>query len=354
MSISGPRGARSAAATSPAPSGREPEPVFIFGMNGSGTTMLLDSIGRHPELYAFPRETRLIPYLYAHREEYGDLSDDRSFLKLWNRVRGLPVFQFANGGTDVPLPEDWADHPRDLAGVLDGVFRYFAAREGKWRWCEKTPQHAQHLDSLSKLFPRGRFVHMVRDGRDCAASFYRRWKRTPELTMYRWKHVVRLARHQGELLGPERYMELRYEELTANPEIWLRRLCDFVGVPFDPVVLQSSHPYVRREVQIGTGPDLGGLKRNSGNWKKVLPPKRQARLERIGGAALHELGYETSEPEGDADLTSLQRRLYAAKDSMRQYAWEIRLKLSGRLERPWGLILSRPMVAWRHRRVNRY
>lgn len=355
MQITGQRGAAcSAAATSPAAYGRESEPVFIFGMNGSGTTMLLDSIGRHPELYAFPHETRLIPYLYAHREDFGDLSDDRNFLRLWNRIRRLQVFQFANAGAEVPLPENWATYPRDLAGVLDAVFRHFAGREGKSRWCEKTPQHAQHLDALACLFPRARFVHVVRDGRDCAASFYRRWKRAPELTMHRWKHVVRLARRQGSLLGPERYLELRYEELTSDPDFWLRRMCEFAGVAFDPAVLQSSHPYVRPEVRVGSGADLGGLKPNSGNWKTQLPPRRRARVERIGGATLHELGYETSVPEGDVDLTVLERRLYAAKDAVTQYSKEITLKLSGRLERPWTLILSRPLVAWRHRRVNRY
>src|SRR5690606_12199558 len=160
---------------------------------------------------------------------------------------------------------------------LDGVLRYFAAREGKSRWCEKTPQHAQHLDSLSLLFPRARFIHLVRDGRDCAASFYRRWKRAPELTMHRWKHVVRLARSQGAQLGPERYLELRFEALTADPDHWLRRICDFVGVAFDPAVLQSSRPYSSVEVRVASSPPRGGIEPNSGNWKVILTPRQCAR-----------------------------------------------------------------------------
>ena len=330
------------------------EPIFIVGMNGSGTTMLLDSIGRHPELYAFPRETRVIPYLFAHRSAFGDLSVDRNFLRLWNRVRRFGVFEQVNGGAEVPLPENWASHQRDLAAVLDAVFRHFAQREGKSRWCEKTPQHAQHMDRLSHLFPRARFVHVVRDGRDCAASFYRRWKRTPELTMHRWKHVVRLARHQGALLGPERYLELRFEEVTSDPERSLRRLCDFVGVTFDPRVLQSSHPHLHPDVRVGDGRDLGGIKPNSGSWRHRLPAKRRVRIERIGGAVLRELGYETTAPDDDLDLTPLERRIYAARDAVVQYSTEIASKLRGRIERPWTFILSRPLMAWRHRRVNRY
>ena len=180
------------------------KPVFVVGMNGSGTTMLLDSLGRHPELYAFPRETRLIPYLYANRNKYGNLRNDDNFRRLWHEVMRIPAFLHANGMEEMPLPKDWRAHARSLAGVLDGVFQYFSKQEGKHRWCEKTPQHVQHIAVLAKIFPGASFVHMVRDGRDCAASFNRRWRRTPELTIYRWKRVVLEGRRQGAELGNER------------------------------------------------------------------------------------------------------------------------------------------------------
>ena len=38
-------------------------PVFIVGMNGSGTTMLADSLGKHPDLYMFPNEAKVLPFL---------------------------------------------------------------------------------------------------------------------------------------------------------------------------------------------------------------------------------------------------------------------------------------------------
>ena len=334
--------------------GRGAEPVFIVGMNGSGTTMLLESLGRHPGLYAFPRETRLIPHLYAHREGFGDLSDDRNFLRLWNKVRHLTVFQYVNGGAEVPLPADWAAYPRDLSAVLDAVFRYFAAREGKSRWCEKTPQHAQHLHALSRMYPHARFVHVIRDGRDCAASFHRRWSRTPELTMYRWKRLVRDARRQGRQLGAERYLELWYEKITSEPELWLRRVSDFVGLEFDPAVLQSRHLYLQTQATPAVAPAGTSLRPNSGKWRHYFTPGQCTRLEEIGGAALHEFGYETSIPAGDRDLSALKQRTCAVKDALIQYSREIALKLGGRIERPWRIILTRPVVAWRHRRVNRY
>lgn len=345
---------RAVEALSAAGHARDAGPLFIVGMNGSGTTMLLECLGRHPKLYAFPRETRLIPHLYASRGRFGDLNDDGNYLKLWHEVRRLQIFRYVNGGNAVPLPGDWAEHPRSLTAVLDAVFRYFAAQEGKSRWCEKTPQHVQHLDVLAQMFPDARFVHVVRDGRDCAASFHRRWRRAPELTMYRWKRVVREARRQSVRLGPSRYLELRYEALTAEPELWLRRVCAFAGLDFDPSVLQSTHRFMTAEAAGRRAPGETSVLPNSGRWRHHFTARRRARLDRIGGAVLHELGYETSAPHADRDLSRLAQRAYAARDVVIQYSREIALKLAGRIERPWSNILYRPLVAMRHRRVNRF
>lgn len=326
------------------------EPVFIVGMNGSGTTMLLDCLGRHPQLFAFPRETRLIPYLMARESAYGDLALDDNFLRLWHDVRQLAVFRETNGHEVVPLPADWRHYPRRLAAVLDAVFRHFASAQGKHRWCEKTPQHVQHLLALAEHFPDGRFVHVIRDGRDCAASFNRRWRRQPELTVFRWKKVVTMGREQGRRLGARRYLEVRYEDLTAAPEQSLRRICGFLGLPFHPAVLDSAQPYLQsspRGVQ-------RGLQRNSGKWRTYFAPEALDVLERIAGRTLASCGYETRFPDSDMDLAAWRRKYWSARETLREYSREVWRKATGELERPWRTILVKPVNALRHRQHNVY
>ena len=322
----------------------------MVGMNGSGTTMLLDCLGRHPVLYAFPKETRLIPYLISRLGLFGDLSNDANFERLWGEVRNLGVFRLENGDQPVPLPADWRDYSRSLAAVLDGVFRYFAAREGKRRWCEKTPQHAQHLLALAEQFPNAKFIQVIRDGRDCAASFHRRWRRQPELTMYRWKKVVAAAQTQGQSLGESCYLEMRYEDLTAAPESSLRRICNFLELRFDNAVLESAQPYM----QAGNADSGRGLKRNSGKWQSYFSSRVQQRLEQIGGRTLAQCGYATRCPEADVDPAAWRRRYWAGAESLRQYGREIWRKLNGELERPWSVILSKPLNALRQRQHNEY
>jgi Sulfotransferase family len=325
-------------------------PVFVVGMNGSGTTMLLDSLGRHPALYAFPKETRLIPFLMSRVSSYGDLRVDANFQRLWDDVRGLAVFRETNGNAPIPLPEGWRDYPRSLAATLDAIFGYFAARENKHRWCEKTPQHVQHLLTLSKQFPAAKFIHVIRDGRDCAVSFHRRWLRRPELTIFRWKKVVAIGREQGRQLGTDRYLETRYEDLTTQPERSLRLICAFLAEDFDEATLESAQPYLQSADTEGRR----GLQANSGKWQSYFSPRLQQRLERIAGRTLASCGYVTQCPDCDANVPGWKRRYWSAAEAVAQYRREIWRKLNGELERPWRVILIKPLNALRQRRHNEY
>jgi len=316
--------------------------------------MLLDSLGRHPELYAFPKESRLIPYLAASQKRHQDLSDDRTFRALWESVLSLSAFEQANGNCKLTLPADWQDCPRDLGSVLNKIFCQFAALEGKLRWCEKTPQYAQHIELLGQLFPHAKFVHVIRDGRDCAASFNRRWLRSPVLTMYRWKSLVSECRRQAALLPPDQYMEVSYENLTAEPEVWLRRICIFLKVPFSTVILQSSRPYFRPSGEIDAADTVPALQINSGHWQRYFSPEIQRQLELIGGRALHECGYATLFPESDHNPSQLEKRILSARDALAQFSREIGLKLQGKIERPWRVILGKPFVAYKHRTQNKF
>ena len=72
----------------------EMRPVFVVGMNGSGTTLLLDCLNHHPRLYGFRKESRVIPYYIASVEKYKDLNNDNSltgrvfeFTDIWHNLK---------------------------------------------------------------------------------------------------------------------------------------------------------------------------------------------------------------------------------------------------------------------------
>jgi hypothetical protein len=109
---------------------------------------------------------------------------------------------------------------------------------------EKTPDNIRYLGLLSRLFPQAKFVHIVRDGRDCAVSC---WHHNLRLFNQRtrdqfgsidnfaasfadtWVSEVVAAVRFGEA-QPDRYAAIRYEDLIADTENAARGLFAFLGV----------------------------------------------------------------------------------------------------------------------------
>ena len=280
--------------------------IFVIGINGSGTTMLAEALGRHPELYMFPQETRVLPYL-VHRYPDSilhDLSARRALADALGRSR---AFWRCNGNQPLVLSDEVLAALNDFSSVVDAMYGHFAQLEGKQRWGDKSPMYLQHIDVLARVFPNARFIHIYRDGRDSAQSFHRRWRQSPSRTIFRWKKAIALGREQGKRLGIARYFELSYEDLTADPENWMRRVCAFAGLDFCPAVLSSSMQYMDESArQVAQGRMI----QNSNKWRTYFNSEQIDELEQIAGKTLADLGY-TVGLQGDKDLSSA--RLYWLK-----------------------------------------
>lgn len=310
----------------------EPPQIFIVGMNGSGTTMLLDHLGSHSAIFGFPAETKSLPYFIMNEAKYGDLNDAASFLCLWSELRES-VFGGAEAlRRDIPLP-DSSRH--SAAGAFDHLMGYLARSQGKRIWCEKSPMHVHHLTLLARHFPDARFIHVIRDGRDCAASFHRRWKFNPMRTIVRWKRAVRVGREQGRKLGA-RYYEVRYESITARPESEFRMICDFLGLEFERAVLGAG-----RGRPNSTVPEGGQVVRNERSSFQYFGPRRVAHMEAVAGLTLAELGYTCGNAFGDVDPGPMRMRWWAFQDDVVRFGTFITRQ--GRILRPskWGYLASR-------------
>ena len=105
-----------------------------------------------------------------------------------------------------------------------------------------TTKNDGSLPLIAELFPRSRFIHVVRDGRDVAALLAQR--RTsegrPSMTFddahHTWVTSVGIDRTFGHTLPENRYLELRYEDLIPGDVAQARDLFRFLGIDFDPAV----------------------------------------------------------------------------------------------------------------------
>lgn len=156
------------------------------------------------------------------------------------------------------------------------LFAWLQQRFGRSVCVERSGFSLPFISSLSRLFPDARFVHIVRDGRECAMSMSRHLgfrlaasrvlqrgvehpgaaarsegnaisdqnARRPEEEAFDpallqqempievfgqlWAQTIREGLVHLSKLPPGRVLTLSYEELTAHPQLHLRRLLTFI------------------------------------------------------------------------------------------------------------------------------
>lgn len=325
-------------------------PLFLVGCGRSGTTLLRMILNTHPEL-AIPQESQFI-YKLARRLATGRdpgrlqteqqwevlvrLLEKDSFVARWDFSRETLRHRLNC------LPE------RSYAAAFRAVFSEFMKQQGKTRWGDKTPQHVQYLLLLDRLFPTAKFIHIIRDGRDVALSLKgRAWgPRTTALAGYYWKWLVLSGMVGGALLGPERYREVRYENLVLHPEATVRALCQWAGLQYTPAMLdyhgtRAAHQYAqgangpKADCRVTRPPDPSRTQR----WTQQMTARDQRSILRQTGALLAYLGYHPAE----ALPAHQSRELQTIRTLMRPHAiaaLDAVLPRSGPLQR-FGLLADR-------------
>src|SRR3954470_23973889 len=291
-----------------APSDR---PIFIVGCPRSGTTLFRTMLHAHPRI-AVPPETRFVMPAYKRRYSFGDLREDhhRSHLARW--IVDRPESRFHVLGLDADdVARQIVEGPPTLGSALGIVFRAYSASHGKARWGDKRPAYYSFIDELDHLFPDAQFVHVVRDGRACVASMKKKpwFDHQPIPCMATWMMAIDCSQESGRRLGPERFLEVRYEDLVTHPESELRRACDFLGEDYAPqmcepekIADQVNPSYYEQRDQI-----LEGIyTRAMDAWRDELEPWEISTFEKGAGERLAHYGYEPSGIQADVPPAQLR------------------------------------------------
>jgi hypothetical protein len=271
-------------------------PIFVIGYQRSGTTLLQALLGAHPRIAA-PPEIYFVYRVADHAEYFGDLADDSNLERALHEALNPAVDIFADCGFDeARLLERAKAGPRTYGALLDAMLSDFAERSGKQRWSEKSP--GQPIDSVLELFPHAQILHIVRDPRDVVASSLRApWTDPDAGAIARdWRAFTLRTIRRGLQLGPRQFIQLRYEDLTRDPEAVLRVVCAFLGEQYDPAMLDD--PSRRRGTVPAVAADwqaqaLEAVRPVSeGAWRERLSRADQARVNAVVGSVLGALGYE--------------------------------------------------------------
>ena len=206
--------------------------LFVIGAPRSGSTLLMRMLSSHAAIYSRAEPHLLTPL--AHLGYY-DTVDAAPFDHL---QAAQSVRQFV---ADLPQgEEDYLDACRAYMDILYG--RMLAARgNGRQFFLDKTPANALVLPFISKLYPKARYIVLTRHPAAIFSSYansffdgdYAAARRfNPILNRY----VPAMARFLRERRVP--LIQVGYEQLVQQPEVEMRRVFDFLGLPFDPGIIE--------------------------------------------------------------------------------------------------------------------
>jgi hypothetical protein len=287
---------------------------FVCGVTRSGTTLVRLMLDAHPDL-AIPGETHWLTKLIKAAERGKQSADDYADLIIDHKRWG----DFHLDGDELRERIRQVDPP-NAADVTRAFYLLYAEREGKTRYGDKTPGYVQEMPRIQRVLPEARFVHIIRDGRDVSLSHLRmNWgPETYAESARLWRNRIRKARKQAPKI--DHYMEIRFEDLVADTEGVLRRVCDFIELDFDSVMLdyheraearlaekarelpRTNRPPQPAEARLESHKLAKEPPRSDrvGMWRERMTPEEVAEYEAVAGDMLVELGYELGSAAGEA------------------------------------------------------
>jgi hypothetical protein len=270
-------------------------PLFVVGVDRSGTTLLSLMLDSHSRL-AIPYESHFFVPFYQKQDTFGDLASRECRARLVEEILAEPYVQQWDG---TPAIEDVdLDKCGSLSGAINEVYSAYARRRGKDLWGDKTPAYTGHVHILDRLFPDARYVHIIRDGRDVALSITQQWWGIKDFAsaLGYWRQLVETARGFLRTLPAERFVELRFEDLVADPERELRRIAALLRVDFEPTMIDGYRANASQKVGKRIDQQHVHLKRAPSTdqcykWKASLPEADRAIAHEIAGSLFRDLGY---------------------------------------------------------------
>lgn len=278
-------------------------PLFVVGTPRSGTTLVSEVLGAHPDVAMAP-ETHYYNVFALDCDREDCLAEAASRRGYVERLLASEAFARMDLPADVDERVLAALEAGDEPGhgdVLGTILAGYADELGAARPGEKTPRHVEWVPRILDDFPEGRVVSVVRDPRDVALSQDRApWESTVWRSAKEWRRHQAMADDHREAY-PERFREVRYEDLLEDPAGVVEDLCGFLDLDYQDRML-AFHEEETTTFEEDQEPWKEKAKEpidpsNKGKWRDGMRPEERWIVERVAGDGMAARGYERSSPE---------------------------------------------------------
>jgi hypothetical protein len=218
-----------------------PKPFFfILGRPRSGTTLLRFLFDAHPDV-CIPFEGKVI----------WDMFIPFSQIQIWNEdsinnlvEKLLQIERVEKWGIDVNALKNTfksLDSKPEYQVFIKIVYQHYKSEYDKNTACifgDKNPTYSLFPGTMLRLIQDAKIIYLVRDPRDHIISMKKARLGNGNIVRMaiQWKialkDILNIKVH-----NPESVFILKYEDLVSEPEKKLQAFCDFLGIQFNPVML---------------------------------------------------------------------------------------------------------------------
>lgn len=274
--------------------------LFVVGYMHSGTTLLQNILGKSPEIFMIGGETKFFELLNLGtnaREKYRFGWTSKCFEKFMPQY--LEVF------SKHYLPEHNISKQKATEKFAN-IFDELCQITGKRFWLEKTPSHAIFINDICNSYPDAKLIFIVRDIRDVYASKKQRVvdveKNFHGTGKLREKKLQKNYNPLFDALSarsfveacltglhefPDRLHVVRYEDLVGDPEVEVRKICQFAGLGYDVSMLQVAtlnSAYAQKTDRIDAA--------SVGRYKGKLCPEELWIIQKVSARVMRMFNYE--------------------------------------------------------------
>ena len=272
---------------------------LMIGTQRSGSNLLRLMLNQIDGIAA-PHPPHILQRMMPLLPSYGDLNQGDSFRLLVDDVCRLVELNPVTW-EDVFLDrEDVAARCKEqsLVAIFFAIYDILAETWGAEHWCCKSLANVKYLPEINSYSNDAKFIYLYRDGRDVALSFQKAV--VGEKHIYHiaqaWAKSQRLALQMRSILGADRFYNISYEDLVANPEGSLKGLCGFMGKEYTPELLNFHQS--NEASNAASSSSLWGnvtkpvMKQNTKKFLKKATEEEMMIFELVAGDVLDALGYE--------------------------------------------------------------
>lgn len=285
----------------------ETTPFFILGNPRSGTTILRLMLDSHPNI-TVPPECGFMVWFYNEYShfQFDSREDISKFISKLKKAKKIDSWNLDYKSLEDVLLNNL---PLEYKDLINLIYRSFSLEKDLKIWGDKNNYYINHIQQITSIYPRAKFIHIVRDGRDVACS-YKELNAKNIISEFAPKLPSNISQIAMEWCtnnlqiekGIENYAEkkyyhlIRYEDLINNSEFELQKITEFLELDYSSEMLKyhyiskSYEPeeYFQWKAKTKTPPNSSSI----GRYRNDLSPSELDTFLSLGMPLLMKYGYE--------------------------------------------------------------